>query len=255
MLDHKEGKTIQSVQRAVDIINCFNDVRIELSLSEISRILDLNKSTVHGIINTLCNNGFIRQNSDGKYLLGQVLLNKFQYTRSTNKLMLMTTAKPYMIKLSNKYKVTSNLFIIDDGKLLFLHQVLPVNSSYVISQVSDNDPLYCMASGKIALLHMPKEMLNDYLEHTEIKPTSEFTIRSREALMANLRQIKENGYSYENEELSEGVSAIAVPIYDNETELFGTLSVTGVAFHIAQGIEEMAADLKQISQIISGQLQ
>ena len=65
MAQQKTGKVIQSVQRAVDIINCFEDITTERSLSELSTMLDLNKSTVHGILNTLHNNNFVRQNQRG----------------------------------------------------------------------------------------------------------------------------------------------------------------------------------------------
>ena len=53
----RTGKTIQSVQRAIDILNCFDAQTPALSLGEISARLQLNKATVHGLLNTLHNNG------------------------------------------------------------------------------------------------------------------------------------------------------------------------------------------------------
>ena len=245
------GKVIQSVQRAIDIINCFDDNHTELTLTQISQILDLNKSTVHGILNTMHNNGYICQNSEGRYLLGQVLLNKSRYSHNTNKTLLTTTAKPYMVKLSSKYKVTSNLFIMHEGKPMVLHQVLPANSVYTISHVSDIDPLYCIASGKLALANMSENALNDYLTHIDLVPSSAFTITTSEELIKNLEEIRSLGYSYENQELGEGVSAISVPIYSKSGILFGAISVTGISPHIVRNREAIVTDLKRASSSIT----
>ncbi|MGL4868568.1 MAG: helix-turn-helix domain-containing protein, partial [Cetobacterium sp.] len=57
-----EGKTIQSIQRAIDIMNCFNEEVHELSLKEISEKLGLSKSTAHGIVSTLLKNSYLEQN-------------------------------------------------------------------------------------------------------------------------------------------------------------------------------------------------
>ena len=56
------GRQIQSVQRAVNILNCFTATNPALTLGQISSRLNLNKGTVHGILNTLRNNGYISQN-------------------------------------------------------------------------------------------------------------------------------------------------------------------------------------------------
>ena len=77
MQPQKSGRTIQSVQRAIDIINCFEDNKSELTLGQISAALDLNKSTVHGILNTLYQNDFVRQNSSGRYMLGGYFARRF----------------------------------------------------------------------------------------------------------------------------------------------------------------------------------
>ena len=77
MQPQKSGRSIQSVQRAIDIINCFEDNESELTLAQISAALNLNKSTVHGILNTLYQNDFVRQNSSGRYMLGGYFARRF----------------------------------------------------------------------------------------------------------------------------------------------------------------------------------
>ena len=62
---------VQSIDRAVAILECFSENKRELKLSEIANMLDLNKSTVHGLLNTLKYHGFIDQDeATQKYRLG-----------------------------------------------------------------------------------------------------------------------------------------------------------------------------------------
>lgn len=248
------GKGIQSVQRAIDIINCFDDNHTELTLTQISQILNLNKSTVHGILHTLYDNSYIFQNNEGRYLLGQALLNKSRYSHSTNKTLLTVTAKPYMIQLSNKHKVTSNLFIMVQEKLMLLHQMLPSNSIYNISHVSDNDPMYCTASGKLTLANMTEDTLKSYFKSIDLTPSSPFTITTQEAILKNLEEIRRLGYSYENQELGEGVSAISVPIYNKSGALFGAISACGISSYIVRIHDAIVTDFKFASKRITKEM-
>lgn len=250
-----KGKTIQSVQRALDIINCFNENDIEMSLQEISESLGLNKSTVHGLLNTLHNNRFIQQNDNGNYMLGQALFNKSIYAIRATKTKLRSISKGYMARLSNKYRCSSHVFTVESNKLHFLDMTTPVNSYYIISTVlNDLMHLYCTASGKILLSHMSVGARNEYLENTQLIQHTDFTMTSKKAILENLNHIIANGYSTENEEVEEGCISIAVPIFTKHDDLFGTISVTGSKVKISGREDEIVADLKEISQKITKEL-
>ncbi len=250
-----KGKVIQSVQRALDIIDCFNENDIELSLQEISGRLDLNKSTVHGLLNTLHINRFIQQNENGNYMLGQALFNKSIYAIRATKTKLRSISKGYMARLSNKYKCSSHVFTVESNKLHFLDMTTPVNSYYIISTVlNDLMHLYCTASGKILLSYMSVGARNEYLENTELEKYTEFTLTSKKRILENIDHIIENGYSTENEEVEEGCISIAVPIFTKHNDLFGTISVTGSKVKISGKEDEIVSDLKDISSKITFEL-
>ena len=108
------GKQIQSVQRAIDILNCFNLTTTELTLGQISTRLGLNKGTVHGILNTLHMNGYISQNSSGEYLLGAELFNKASLASDTKRSILIDRSHNYMQNLSDYFQGNCTLFRIDE---------------------------------------------------------------------------------------------------------------------------------------------
>lgn len=74
-------RQIQSVQRAINILNCFTMTNSALTLGQISNQLNLNKGTVHGILSTLYQNGYISQNGNGQYMLGRRCLQSLSRCR------------------------------------------------------------------------------------------------------------------------------------------------------------------------------
>src|SRR5690554_2472506 len=109
-------KVIQSVQRAIDILECFSYEKKELSLSEISQALKLNPSTVHGILLTLQVNGYIEKVPEKtKYKLGIKLVERG--TTVLDGLDLRDIVRPYLERLTNCFKETSNLCVYQNNSL------------------------------------------------------------------------------------------------------------------------------------------
>jgi DNA-binding IclR family transcriptional regulator len=250
-----KGKNIQSVQRAIDIINCFDENNVELSLHEISERLALNKSTVHGIISTLFNNRFLQQNSNGHYMLGPALMNMTAYANNASKTRLRNVSKGYIARISNKYQCTCHVFTLEGSRLKFLDMTTPVNSYYVISTVlNDLMHLYCTASGKLLLSWLSPREREEFFLSTELKAYTSRTLTTREAILENLETILQKGYSLENEEIEEGCISIAVPVFTDQSQLFATISITGSKVKIAGKIEAIASDLKEVSEKITRDL-
>ena len=249
------GKSIQSVQRAVDILNCFDENTIELSLNDISTRLGLNKSTVHGLLNTLHNNRFIQQNGNGNYMLGQGLYEKSVLAIQSSKSRLRTMSKSHMVRISNTYKCASHVFTVDNNQLNFLDMTTPVNSHYIFSvALSTQMHLYCTASGKIVLSRMSAAERNAYFDNMVLTPMTGKTLTTKAAIMENLKQIRERNYSLEDEEADEGCLSIAVPILTSHDRLVGTLSVSGADVKIRDNIETIAEDLQQVSRKLTRDL-
>lgn len=253
MPEQKNGKIIQSVQRAVDIINCFDDVNTEMSLSQISNRLGLNKSTVHGILNTLHNNNFIRQGPTGKYMLGQSLIRKYHFADSAKRNIMMEVSREGMEQIANKYHMNCAIFMMEFGALTLVNRIMPKNEMYTVSCISDSyiNPLYCTASGRILLAYLSLEELEIYLDRHELIAHTQKTIVTREALIAALDNIRRVGFSVEDEELGIGVSALSVPIFDPTGKLFATISVSGMSFHLENRQVEMVTELKSLSYAIT----
>ena len=248
MQPQKSGRSIQSVQRAIDIINCFEDNESELTLAQISTALNLNKSTVHGILNTLYQNDFVRQNSSGRYMLGGYFARRFGPADASIRNLLKETALDGMNYIANQYGASCCLFMLRLGGLLLVNRIRPKSEAYAITTYAAYvQPLYCSASGKVLLASMSEGELEQYLQVNRLIPRTEKTITVRDDLERELDLVRKKGYGVENEELGLGVYALSVPVYNKGGELFATVSAAGMAFRLSQQEETVASDLKALS--------
>ena len=256
MQENKKGRLIQSVQRAIDIINCFDESNVELSLTQISEQVNLNRSTAHGIISTLVANGYLRQKRAGLILLGHVLLQKSMFAQGASRISLIDVAKPCMFEVAARCQMAVNLFIIENWHPHHLLKTLPQDAVYMIQHVSDQDPLYCTATGKLLMAHMPAYMLDEYITATNLtaQSVSGTACICEKKMKQELLRIIANGSSNENEELGEGVSAISVPIYHPDQVLLGAISVTGVANAVSRCRSDITQSLMKASATIMSHL-
>lgn len=255
MQPQKTGKNIQSVQRAIDIINCFENINTELTLGQISAMLNLNKSTVHGLLNTLYQNDFVRQTPAGRYTLGSYFVRKFNITDTSIRSLVRERALDGMTYIANKYVASCGLFMLELGELVLVNRIQPQNEAYTITtHATYIRPLYCSASGKILLANMDEKALDEYLSVTPLVPRTDRTITTRSKLVEALEGVRRDGYGVEDEELGPGVYALSVPIYNRTGQLFATVGATGMAVHMRLQKEAAITDLKALAHEISRQL-
>ena len=92
---------------------------------------------------------------------------------------------------------------------------------------------------------------NRYFENTVLEAMAPRTITSKSLLLIELQQIKKNGYSFENNEMFDGVSALSVPIILPESgDLYGTLSLTGMAGNVSRHRTDIVNALKEVASLI-----
>ena len=250
------GRQIQSVQRAVNILNCFTATNPALTLGQISSRLNLNKGTVHGILNTLRNSGYISQNMAGQYMLGAELFNKACLAPDTRKKVCVDHGHDRLQELSDEFQANGTLFSVADGRLLVLDATEPANCAFIVRRATPEISLYGSASGKIALAYLPPKEQKAFLARAPFPALTDRTKITRESLLEEFEAIRQQGYSFENDELFMGVSAIAVPIFNQYGhQLFGTMSLTGMTQSIEKNREPIVKALSEAVRRLQHYLQ
>ena len=245
-----EERVIQSLQRSYDIINLFSRLKTELSLKEISQSLNLNKSTAHGLIQTMVLNGYMAQNEKNeKYKLGKNFISKSLLIPETS--IIQSVSDKYLKEISEKFALTSHLLIAEGDTMYTAKINFPSDVYYVISCIIGRTvPLHATASGKLLLASMSEQHLLNYIDKHPLIRYTDKTITDYNSLKENLADIRRNGYSYENEEIDAGVISIACPLYNHFKEFFGTISIS--AYHLENlPINDIISYLKEASHTIS----
>ncbi|MDP0507214.1 MAG: IclR family transcriptional regulator C-terminal domain-containing protein [Fusobacterium sp. JB019] len=247
----KEIKIIQSIQRAVNILNCFDEKNMELSLKEISDKIELNINTTRGIINTLVLNELVcHNNKKNTYSIGNFFMLKSNLLQKNNVNRARDLSVDLLTNLSEKFKVSSRLQIIEADNIFTAKTINPKLSHYILTSTQSlNFPLHATASGKILLKYRKKN-----LEDLNLESFTENTIIEKSILKKELKLIEKNGYATEFDEIGFGISSIAVPIFDNNNSIFGSVSVTAITPIIKKLKDEIIEDLKNLADVLENRI-
>lgn len=250
----KTPKEIQSVQRAISILNCFDTRNNELSLADISDMLDLNKSTTYGILYTLYKYGYIAKNpKNGRYSLGIEFARKSLLVTNANSNKLEVAAIKYLKRLTAAYSVTSYLFAYQNSHLACLEMLIPGNSPYgsVSTVLGKKMAYHAAASGKVVIAHFTQPQLEQHLSKGPFFAFTEKTHTDPEEILQDIERTRRNGYSLEFEEVDIDIGAVSFPIYDMDAVLVGTISVSAQIDWFEKILDKLLVDLKEYSRLIS----
>ncbi|KOF58253.1 hypothetical protein AGR56_00005 [Clostridium sp. DMHC 10] len=218
---------MQSIKRASDILDCFNNSNNEMSLKDICDKVDLKKSTVFGIIKTLEECSYIIQDPHtNKYKLGLKFIEKSRIVSES--MDIKAIALPYIKTLTNKFKETSHLCLYEQN---YVYCVANIQSDegflFMSSREGNKLPIYASASGKAILSNFSDEKIAEILNKTELKKLTEYTTTDIKKIKEDLKDIRKNFYSLEDEETEIGAYSIAAPIKNYNNQVAGAISMTG----------------------------
>ncbi|MDC3416043.1 IclR family transcriptional regulator [Aquibacillus salsiterrae] len=244
---------IQSLDRALRILDLFDEHNKELKITEISSTLQLNKSTTHSLLKTLKQHNYIKQNSDsGKYSLGLKFIEKGQLV--LNSMDIRTVARDYLIDLSTSTGQTAHLVILEGKFGVYIDKVEGA-STIVYSRIGRRVPIHSSAVGKVLIGYKPKDEIDNLLDNYDFHRQTENTILSKEAFMNELQEVVQKGLAVDNEENEPGVYCLAVPIFNHDGAVIAAISVSTTIFSLTDELKgNIVTNLKEIGLAISYQL-
>jgi DNA-binding IclR family transcriptional regulator len=236
----------QTLGRAIDILFVLAESRSTLTVSEIAEKVSIPESTAYRFIQTLIKNGFVERKGRGRIGLG---LRIFDLARSLSQQIereLLTIARPVMEELTNRTNETTVLFVRAGSKAVCIENV---TSRRLIRMSIENGrvlPLYSGASGK-ALLAFESEKTIE--EVSKMFPAE----TNKQTLLAQLEQIRKDGYCITLGEVDTDAFAVAAPILDTQQRVVASLSVAGpihrlnddVVSSTIQYVKEAASQISQ----------
>lgn len=255
MKKSKSDYLIQSVSRALDILEIFNLQEKELGVTELSKRLKLHKNNVFRLLATLETRGYVEQEmNSGNYRLGAKTFevgNLFLHHSG-----LKRQAKPSLLEIVRQCNETAYLTILDDGDVIYIDMVETNHPVRVVPKIGYRLPSHCTAMGKVHLAFMSQDEIEYVIKKRELRTFTPNTIVDSKKLFEHLSEIAQKGYAIDDEEYEVGVKCIAAPVRDFTNKVVGGIGISAPSIRMdSQRIEnELLPIVKAASLQVSKKL-
>lgn len=245
------GKSIQSVDRALSIIEILSLSSNPLRLNEISTAADLNLSTCHHLIKTLVMRGYvINAGRNQGYSLSPRIENL--WLRSRRDFNLVEFARPSLQKLNEDTRESVLLAVLRGSSLITqLCIASPLRSEADAYGTVNPRAAHALALGKAILAWLPEGELTRVVADNGLPGFTEQTITSLPALAEELRLVRRSGFALEDGEFRDELVGLGAPVRDASGAIVGSIGITigrrraseTYRQHIVQAVTRCARDL------------
>jgi DNA-binding IclR family transcriptional regulator len=220
----------------------------------LSESIGIHKTSVYRYLNTLLRAGYIQTNGDGRYHLGNKILELG--SQLLRRMPLRETAHPFLIELNDDTQMTVHLCVLDRQDVIYIDKIESHRTLPIMSRIGSRAPAYCTGVGKALLSSLPTDQVVSLLQGITLEKRTATTITDRMQLLEALKVTAERGYAIDNGEHEEGIKCFAAPIRGYGGDIVGAISITGLKreFDAEGESEKMIAAVKKTVAEISREL-
>ena len=245
---------IQSVVRAAQILSLFSHSRSLLGVSEISRLMELPKGTVHGLVSTLASQRFLQQDTNSKkYQLGLKIYELGIILSGTMEINQKAAVPAHQLARRTHLMVRVAIWDSDAAVVTFVAH--PRRHAALPHQIGPRAHAYCTGFGKAVLAYLEESKLKAYLDRIKLVPITADTISGKKRLLADLKETRQRGYAIDREEAQPGIGCLGAPLFQRGGLLAGSMSLSG-PFNRVLGerkqeyVEDLLNTAREISQTL-----
>ena len=223
MPDPGAGRGVQSLARAVDLLDHLADAGGRASLSELAAVSGLPAPTIHRLLGTLVSRGHVRREAGRRYALGPRLVRLGDVAGRV----LGDGVRPVLAELVAATGESANLAGLDGDAAVYLAQVPSPHPMRMFTEVGRRVPLHSTGVGKALLSAMPPGVVEDVLRRAGMAARTPVTVTEPQRLVVELEDFHQHGYVVDDGEQEVGVRCVAAPVPGAPTPC--AVSVSGPA--------------------------
>jgi IclR family pca regulon transcriptional regulator len=251
--------TSQSLERGLAILSSFDSDRPLIGVSELSRELDLSRSTAHRYIATLAQLGYLQQDPDSRrYRLGPKVVDLG--FSAINSMDLRELAAPHLQALSDETGHTVNMAVLDGADIVYIERCRTSQRGQrdidLNLHIGSRLPAYCTSMGKVLLAHLEPAEQRAALKQVRFVPRGPNTLTEKDELLSELARVRTAGLAVNNEELAYGLRSIAAPVRRQTGEVVAAinLAVHRSMVSLDQLVAHLGPMLKHTAEEISARI-
>ncbi|MFH8486955.1 IclR family transcriptional regulator [Streptomyces longisporoflavus] len=237
------GRLVPAVTRALDILELFLEGDGTLSAPEVTRRLQLPRTTVHELLTTLAARSYLVQIPDqtGRYRLG---VRAYQLgSRYAEQLDLAAEGQQVAREVAETCDETVHVAVLEGTDVIYIAKVDSTHAVRMVSAAGRKLPAHCTSVGKMLLASLPPAELESRLAGHDLVAMTQNSITEPDALLTALADIRERGVAAEHRESNPDVSCVAAPVRDSAGQVVAALSISVPMIRWSEQREDELAEL------------
>lgn len=237
-----QESSVRTVERALDILDCFATGQSNYSLTEIASLIGLSPSTTLRLLGALEKKHYLYRNPDNlRYYLG------FRLAQLSNigfaNLDFCQVAQPYLQNLLSLYRESVGLYALNGKRRVCVARIEGIRRLRSVVQIGESYSLCRGASGRVLLAHQPQDIIEECLQEDPFSPPQ------------SLEQIRAQGYAISYGERESGLVSVASPIFNAHGEAVAALYLTGAESHFDEELlRQVTGTVVQFAREVSTQM-
>jgi IclR family pca regulon transcriptional regulator len=227
-LADRETDFVQSLQRGLAVIRAFDADNPTLTLSDVARATGLARAAARRFLLTLADLGYIRVDGRQFQLSPRVLELGRPYLSS---LTLPEIALPHLRAATDELRESASLAVLDGTDIVYVAHAPAKRILSISIDIGTRDLAFATSLGRVLLAGQDDDWLDHYLHTVELPAITPRTINTKSKLRAELMRIRRQGWAYVDQELEDGLRAIAAPIHDEHGNV---IAAANLAVHASR---------------------
>ena len=250
----KERGGIQSLERAFAILEHVAANRHGISLAELCKSVGLHSSTTFHLIKTMVQLNYASQDSGSKkYKIGRKVFALAAGALDENEL--ATRVMPVLEHLTDRSGESSHFAIRSGEDVIILARISGSGMFQMVDRAGAVRPANATALGKVLLAAITPTQVERYLDRGELPRFTPRTIVEREALLAELDQVRRDGIAFDDAEFDAEARCVAVPVHDFLGRVAGAIGISGPLWRLSlQSLHEKSKMVRQAAAEFSAEL-
>jgi IclR family transcriptional regulator, pca regulon regulatory protein len=251
--DRKSSEFIQSLDRGLAVIRAFSDERDLLSLADVSKITKLSRASVRRALLTLETLGYVGSKQNRFYLRPRVLDLGYAFLSSSSSI---DITQDHLRRLSARIGESVSACEYDDGDVVYVARAAAETIMPIRLGIGRRLPAFCTSTGRVLLSEFSPAQLDRYFERYPREKLSPATIVDEQELRDAIAEVREQGWSLNNQEVDLGARSIAAPVVGADGRYLNAvnISVSTSRVSVDQLLEEYLPQLLAATSKISADI-
>jgi DNA-binding IclR family transcriptional regulator len=245
---------VQSLHRAVAILQSVARSRHGIGLAQLSKEVGLHSSTTFQLAKTLVTLGMMRQEPDSKrYRVGPQLFSLA--SGALDELELLNVAVPYLSRLAQETGENSHVAVNSGREVVIIGKCDGTSTIRLAERVGTARPPHATAIGKMLLSALPEERLNNLLSSMSLNAITPKTITDPEQLRLAIQEAAQNGIAFDDGELDIDVRCLAAPVFDFRNQMIAAIGISAPVWRMGLNrISDLSAIVRKAADELSKEL-